>query len=365
MSKACLTGFVTPIGLNCSLRLAQGGLVTSTCARHSFCRLSSQRHQKTVRATMGSSSSPSSAAPSKGTDVSSGNAGAPPRQVTYTFLDNNSFVLRYGDTTILVDPWLTGDLVFGTPSFFRSSKPSRPEATNPTRFDPSTASAVVLMQHLPDHAHPPTLKTLPRDLPIIAPNGAKSLLNDLGFKHVTLVEAGDEIKPLEGVSMSIAVGRGSIVGPPWSEPQLALIFTFGTGDDALCIYHEPHGNHDVDFLSRYDGRIDAVLAPIKGSSLPVLANYSLVNGVSEAIELCEIVKPPTCIAFDNSGGDASGFLSKFVKNSGGHQSFEEAVASRSGLNKMRIITASPMKEIVVAGEGVGTTKESSFGAGES
>lgn len=276
-------------------------------------------------------------------------------QVTYTSLDNNSFALRYGGTTLLIDPWLEGDLVFATPSFFRSSKPARSSEEDPTRFDASAVSAIVLMQGLPDHAHPPTLKTLPRDLPVIAPNSAENLLQDLGFSDITLLSAGTDTSPVPGAPIHIAAGRGSIVGPPWSEPQFALVFTFGTGDSALRIYHEPHGNHDPDFLAKFDGRIDAVLAPIKASSLPILANYSLVNGIPQALELCDMVRPPACIAFDNAGGDASGFLSNFVKQKGSYEQFTDAVAARPHLSHMQIIKPSPMTEVVIAGEDVGTT----------
>lgn len=260
---------------------------------------------------------------------------ARPADVRFLSLENNTFVLEYGARRILVDPWLSGDLVFLTPAFYRNAKPlaKRPLASF-GEFD-----ALVLTQGLPDHAHRPTLERLPKHLPVIAPQSAEALLRELGFRDVTIVTYGDVASAAPGVR--VKAGRGSVVGPPWSPPELAYVFSFGgesaSESRALNVYHEPHGNHDAAFLNEYRGKLDAVIAPFVSSTLPVLGNYSLVNGIPEALQLCKAAKPRVCVAFDNSGGEQSGFLKSFLRQEGGREQFDAAVRKESGLSAMRII----------------------------
>lgn len=156
--------------------------------------------------------------------------------------------------------------------------------------------------------------------------------------------------------LRITACKGSIVGPPWSDPQLAYIFTFDADSQhPLSVYHEPHGVHDETFLAAYKGKLDAVIAPVVSTTLPVLANYSLVNGVPEAVRLCNLVRPRACLTFDNSGGEQSGFLTGFLSKAGGLDQFKSAVAELPQLRDMQIIPAGPLMHPVVIAAHPATT----------
>lgn len=277
--------------------------------------------------------------------------------VTYTYLQNNAFALKYADATILVDPWLTGDLVFFTPKFYSASKKivTDPE-TDPRRFDLSTISAVVLTQGLPDHAHIPTLQIIDRAVPIIATVDAVPIVHGLGFANVSVLEPGAWVAVPQFPNITVTGAKGSVVGPPWALPQLAVLFSFAAavGDCVFRVYHEPHGNHDDSFLQSWANRLDAVIAPVVSAVIPVFGDYALVNGVDAAIALCKAAKPVACVTFDNSPGDSSGFLEPFIQSGGGFRKFLKAVADEPMLQDLIVIgEVEPMRDIIIAGEGVG------------
>lgn len=151
--------------------------------------------------------------------------------------------------------------------------------------------------------------------------------------------------------VKLTAARGSVVGPPWSDAQLAYVFEFGTGRETSSVYHEPHGNHEQRVLREYRGKLDAVIAPVVKTTIPPLGNYALVNGVPQAIQLCEGVLPRTCVTFDNSGGEQTGFLPRFLKKTGGREEFGNRVKEIDALKDMRIITATAGEPVVIAGIG--------------
>lgn len=261
-------------------------------------------------------------------------------------LANNTFVLEYEGVRLLIDPWLEDDLIFFTPRFFISKKPAFARGLHRAgRFD-----AVILTQHLPDHAHEPTLEKIDKETPIFAPAQASSLLDRLGFKNVRIVTYGEDVVLLEHIpGVRMKTGRGAIVGPPWSPAQLALVFSFASSPDAkpLTVYHEPHGAHDKRFLAQYAGKLDAAIAPVVATRLPIFANYSLVNGIRAAIKLCKRVRPRTFVGFDNSGGNQSGFLVNFLSRSGGETEFRKRIAKQRGFENMRLLFPSPDRDNIV------------------
>jgi L-ascorbate metabolism protein UlaG (beta-lactamase superfamily) len=190
---------------------------------------------------------------------------------------------------------------------------------------------------LPDHCHPPTLSKLPRDTPVIAPTGARNTLTDLGYTDITYLSAGDDPHtipvPFASGSVSITAGPGSIVGPPWSKPQLALLFSFEscTAHAPIRVYHETHGMHDDKFLDSIKApRLDAVISPVKGTKLPPLGNYTIVNGVPELLAAVRRTQPRAVVPFDNSNTPATGLLNMAVTSNGGAKILAEALAGDAG-----------------------------------
>lgn len=208
--------------------------------------------------------------------------------------------------------------------------------------------AIILTQGLADHAHPPTLAVLPRHIPVVAPRSAVPLLRSLAYEHIIEVTYGDSVRPVPDAAVTVTTLRGSVVGPPWSDAQHAYVFKFGV-DEACMIYHEPHGNHDIERLRGFEGRLDAVIAPIVSTTIPALGDYALVNGIPQAVELCRVTRPRRCVTFDNSKGEQTGFLTGFLKTDGGFERFVNEVRKDGALSDMKIVRTDAAKDAVVIG----------------
>ncbi|NES69634.1 MAG: MBL fold metallo-hydrolase, partial [Okeania sp. SIO2D1] len=102
-----------------------------------------------------------------------------------TWLDSNSWLLKIAGQCILVDPWLVGDLVFGNlPWLFKGQR-------SQTRAFPDKVDLIILSQGLPDHAHPPTLEKLNRDIQVVASPNAAKVVQNLGYTKVTALAHGE------------------------------------------------------------------------------------------------------------------------------------------------------------------------------
>lgn len=312
--------------------------------------------------------------------------------VTFTCIDNNGFMLRYNDTRVLVDPWLTGDLIFNNTKFFRMVKPSVEKVG---RLDLGKVSAIVLTQGLPDHTHSETLALFRRDIPIIAPPSSAPVLSALGFTSVLYAEHGQVIEDIAALGdgngktkeaaengkdvggvISLKCLKGALVGPPWSQRQLALLFTFkptSSSSSTYTLYHEPHGDHHYPSLSAEKGRVDGVVVPVVKSFLqfPLGLKYPLVYGMPTAVRLCRALRPSTVIGFDNSRGVAEGSLTKMIRAAGGYQTMVDDIDElnrSSGVGggedddmkvKHVIAHADVMVEVALTGDGVGDIIEES------
>lgn len=275
-------------------------------------------------------------------------------EVVITHYANNTFTLTHASKTVLLDPWLTDDLVFLTPKFFLAKK-SPKGASLASALDPNTISAIILTQGLPDHAHQPTLEKLPRTIPVLAPNSALPLLRSLNYQRILPLQPGDGPIPVPNVTgLSVTPAKGSIVGPPWSEPQLALLLEAADANgNVTTVYHEPHGVHDFDFLRNFRGRLDAVMASCVASTLPVFGNYPLANGVKEAVDLCRITLPKSCVVYDNTDEDQTGFLTYFLHKEGDLEQLKHALAKEENLNRLQVLPAHIGEPITIVGGKIG------------
>jgi Beta-lactamase superfamily domain len=257
---------------------------------------------------------------------------------------------------VLIDPWLTGELVFGgAPTFFRARKPLAAKAMSEFgKFD-----VIVLSQELPDHCHVPTLGKLPRDLPVLCPVRAVPVLEDLAYQTILPLVPGDRSRPFPSDSLLaglvVRAGPGSVTGPPWSAPQLAFCFEFSNPQDPssrpLRVYLETHGHNDAKFVRELcaDGRLDAVISPVVTTTIPVLGNYKVVNGVPELLDLCKIARPRVVVPFDNSRTPATGVLNSLTRQFGGQETFRRLVVEEQSLADVRIVEPLVMQPVVIAG----------------
>ena len=104
--------------------------------------------------------------------------------------------LQASGTKILVDPWLVGKLIFAGQNWFFSGE--KPGLKRGIEVDIGSivndVDFILLAQSLDDHTHRPTLKELPKHIPIVAGPEAAAIARDLGFKTVHSVDHGERVR---------------------------------------------------------------------------------------------------------------------------------------------------------------------------
>ena len=225
-----------------------------------------------------------------------------------TYLDSNSWLIEFEGTKILLDPWIVGDLTFNdTDWLFKSSK-------NQQHSIPENIDLILLSQGLEDHAHPPTLKALAKNIPVVAsPNGAK-VARDLGYETVTTLEHG-EVYTLKNC-VEIKALPGSRVGATTVENG----YLFKGLKSHKTMYYEPHGNH-CDEIKKADS-VDVVITPLVNLKLPLVG--SVIKGQKTALELCQRLKPQVILS-TAAGGDVEveGLITSVLEQKGTVEEFSQ------------------------------------------
>jgi hypothetical protein len=229
-----------------------------------------------------------------------------------TYLGANGWWLAFGDLNVLVDPWLTGDLVFpGGPWLLRG------RLLEPCPL-PGSPDLLLLTQGLPDHCHPPSLALLDRQLPAVGSVSAVARLQRLGFASVTALRPGQGHRhgPLEITATA---------GAPVPALENGYLLDHPCGH----LYLEPHGFLAEDLYGR---RLDAVITPVVDLGLPLAGAF--VKGRQVLPRLLERFEPLTVLA-STAGGAVrfDGLLSRVFFQQGSMQeatAMVAAVASSSG-----------------------------------
>jgi L-ascorbate metabolism protein UlaG (beta-lactamase superfamily) len=214
----------------------------------------------------------------------------------------------------LLDPWLTGDLVFGGQTWlFRGIKPN-------TFQLPEKIDLILLSQGLEDHCHLPTLEQLNRQIPIVAsPNAAKNV-EKLGYSQVNSLEIGQSYCLDDQIT--ITAFAGSQLGPNLTENAYVLKDL----NTQHSLYYEPHGNHSPE-LSKISP-IDVILTPIVDFTL--LNFVTVLKGQENTLKLCQMLNPrlilPTSQAQDTQ---YEGVLSKILRESGTIENFRQLLAGNN------------------------------------
>lgn len=220
-----------------------------------------------------------------------------------TYLGANSWLWQWNHQTILVDPWLKDDLIFGNQAwFFRGIRRTTP--TLPTDID-----LILLSQGLPDHTHKPTLNTLDKTIPVVGSPKAAQVAETLGFQTVTPLSHGEayclndilEIRALPGAPIGL-------------EKENAYLLTESSSQQRL--YYEPHG-FPAPELTEY-APVQVVINPIVNLELPLAG--TIINGKDSALQLAQWLQPKAILA-TAAGGDIEyqGMLLSFLKTVGSVQ----------------------------------------------
>ncbi|NMF85978.1 MBL fold metallo-hydrolase [Nodosilinea sp. P-1105] len=219
-----------------------------------------------------------------------------------TWFDSNSWLWEMAGKRILVDPWLVDDLVFGhQPWLFKGEHPQ----PHPL---PEHLDLILLSQGLEDHAHPPTLSVLDRQIPVAGSPNAAKVARELGYEQVTTLHHG-EVFTLDRV-LTIKAVPGAPLGPTLTENGYVVRDLVSQ----VALFYEPHGYHRSDLAD--EGPIDVVITPMADLALPLVG--AIIRGRKGAPERVDWLDPQVVLPTANAGEVMySGVLNTLLKTDGG------------------------------------------------
>ena len=204
-----------------------------------------------------------------------------------TYYGSSGWKLDFTDLTLLLDPWLVGEMIFPPGAWLIKGELMK-EIEPPPKID-----LILLTQGLADHAHPETLKLFDKSIPVVGSPSACKVVRDLGYNKVF------ELKPSEIITIDGLTIRASKGAPV---PNIENAYLLNCGNKS--VYCEPHGFLDD---SLFGQSIDAAITPIIDLSLPIAGKF--IKGKSVLIDLIKQLHPKYILA-STTGGDAkfTGFL---------------------------------------------------------
>ena len=208
-----------------------------------------------------------------------------------TYYGANGWLLEVGGRRILVDPWLTGPLVFPPGAWLLKGELPQDQPV------PEELDLILLTQGLPDHSHPDTLRILDKNVPVVGSAAAGKVVQRLGFQCINTLRPGETHCVGD---LSVRATAGAAV--PMVENGYLLDWPGGS------LYLEPHGVLDPELLSR---KVDTVITPVVDLGLPLVGSF--ITGATVMPELIKQFQPTTVLA-STTGGDVrfSGLISRLL-----------------------------------------------------
>jgi L-ascorbate metabolism protein UlaG (beta-lactamase superfamily) len=231
-----------------------------------------------------------------------------------TWLDSNSWLMEIGNQRILLDPWLVGSLTFSNLDWlFKGSKTQE-------RPIPDNIDLILLSQGLEDHAHPPTLKQLNHQIPVVGSPNAVKVAQGLGYSSVTSLAHGETFKLNNQVE--IKATPGSLIGLNLVENGY-LLTELASG---FTLYYEPHGTHSPQLKQL--APVDVVITPLIDLALPLVG--PIIKGTNSAMEVVKWLQPQVILS-TAAGGDVvfEGLLMKLLKAVGSIEEFRSLLAKNN------------------------------------
>ncbi len=208
------------------------------------------------------------------------------------YLGSNGWLIKFNKINLLIDPWLTGDLVFPPGDWFFKGSLDKEIIIE------EEINIILLTQGLPDHCHIPSLEKFKKNIDIICSNSAKKILEKTGFNSIKVLKPSEKVfhKDLE-----IEATAGAPV--PQIENGYIVKDKEGRG-----FYIEPHGYIDKNLTPQ---EIDVVITPTMNLGLPIIGTF--VKGADILPKLINTFNPKYVLS-STVGGEAkyTGLLNKFI-----------------------------------------------------
>lgn len=165
------------------------------------------------------------------------------------FLGHATVLLEIADRRILTDPVLTERVLFIR------------RVTNELPRTPESPAAVLISHAHQDHLHLPSMKLLPRDLPIVVPVGLGALIRRWGFESVTELAVGAEVA-LGPVTVRAVPAIHSGMRPPSGPRAEAIGFLIAGGGRTIYFAGDTDLFDEMAGLAEHG--IEVALLPVWG-----------------------------------------------------------------------------------------------------
>tara|TARA_Y100001968_G_scaffold298007_1_gene307552 strand:+ start:10476 stop:11219 length:744 start_codon:yes stop_codon:yes gene_type:complete len=237
---------------------------------------------------------------------------------TATYLGSSGWIIEFNNLRILVDPWLTGKLVFPPGPWLIEGVLTK-ELALPQQID-----LLLLTQGLADHSHPPSLQLLPKNITVIGSISASKVAKRLGFENVSILKP-QESKYVKDIRIEATSGA------PVPSLENGYILEHNSGS----LYIEPHGFLDMGVKQR---PLAAVITPVVNLKLPFAGKF--IKGKDVLPELINKFSPLTILS-STVGGYSSfkGVLNNLIKLEGSIEKTQEIIPP-----EIRFINPEPEKK---------------------
>ena len=233
-----------------------------------------------------------------------------------TYLGSNGWLIKFDKTNLIIDPWITGDLIFPPGEwFFKGSLDS-------DILIEDEINLILLTQALPDHCHIPSLNKFKKNIDIICPNSAKGILEKSNFTSIKVLKPSEKINHL---GLEIVATAGAPV--PQVENGYIVKDIEGGG-----FYIEPHGYLDENLKPQ---EIDAVITPTINLELPLVGPF--VKGADVLPKLLNTFNPKYILS-STAGGEAkyTGLLNKLISVQEYKEEVKCKIVNLKSMNSVKI-----------------------------
>jgi UDP-MurNAc hydroxylase len=255
-------------------------------------------------------------------------------RVRYELVSHACVLFEFDRFKLLTDPWLLGPCYYG--SWWHYPRPSR-------SVDTLQDVDLIVISHMhADHFHPPTLRRLPKHVPVWIPKlfftDFRDRLRELGFQHVVEVPSGKTLSLPHGIDItnySYRADDSAFVfeydGRSWIHFNDCLL-----GGRTLARLQQRHS--PVHTMFKIFANAEAYPACYESDDTDQLDNWSADTILDSFLETAELLQPQYAVPY---GAFVRSFHhdSKFVNQSLIHADrvMERAVETGRGSDQVRIL----------------------------
>ncbi len=216
---------------------------------------------------------------------------------------DNTWIVKIGETSILIDPWLHGEEVDYFKWFNTQRHKTKPlDYASVPHFD-----MVLITQKYPDHFHKETLLRLNPKRLIVPKSIYKSVKN--------LLPQADILK-FDVILKNVFKTEISLHHFPTSRKIDPIYDSFVIEDAMQSVFISTHGHSLTESAnSRIESlpKVSLLITPFNHYILPVFLGGVVSPGIDGVSQLMQTIKPKYVVATHDEDKEAKGLVSKFAR----------------------------------------------------